>query len=120
MLMLNVPATAGLVALGTPIVRLIYEHGRFTEADTAATAAALMSYAPGLIGYSAVKLMSPAFYALGNSRMPMIASAVRKTLRLAGTRDRSEASTASEKAMSVAVGIAQPRSASAEPEFTTT
>ncbi|MEO5741960.1 MAG: murein biosynthesis integral membrane protein MurJ [Vicinamibacterales bacterium] len=75
MLMLNVPATVGLLVLATPIVRLIFERGRFTEADTAATAAALMCYAPGLIGYSAVKLVSPAFYALGNSRIPGIASA---------------------------------------------
>jgi putative peptidoglycan lipid II flippase len=76
MLMLNVPATVGLVVLATPIVRLIFERGRFTEADTAATAAALVCYAPGLIGYSAVKLVSPSFYALGNSRIPVIASAV--------------------------------------------
>jgi putative peptidoglycan lipid II flippase len=75
MLMLNIPATAGLLVLATPIVRFIYEHGRFTPADTAATAAALAFYAPGLVGYSAVKLMSPAFYALGNSRIPVIASA---------------------------------------------
>jgi len=35
---------------------------RFTAADTAATATALMFYAPGLLGYSAVKIASPAFY----------------------------------------------------------
>jgi putative peptidoglycan lipid II flippase len=75
MLMLNVPATAGLVALAVPIVTLIYEHGRFSHADTMATAGALMWYAPGLVGYSAVKLISPAFYALGNSRIPVMASA---------------------------------------------
>src|SRR5436190_14578335 len=75
MLMLNVPATAGLAALATPIVKLIYEHGRFTPADTAATAGALICYAPGLVGYSFVKLISPAFYALGSSRIPVIASA---------------------------------------------
>lgn len=75
MLMLNVPATAGLVALAVPIVKLIYEHGRFSQADTVATAGALMFFAPGLVGYSAVKLISPAFYALGNSRIPVMASA---------------------------------------------
>ena len=53
---------------------MIFERGRFTDADTAATAAALMCYAPGLIGYSTVKLVSPAFYALGNSRIPAISS----------------------------------------------
>jgi putative peptidoglycan lipid II flippase len=76
MLMLNVPAMIGLIVLSTPIVELIFERGRFTPADTAATAAALACYAPGLIGYSAVKLLSPAFYALGDSRIPLMASAV--------------------------------------------
>ena len=75
MLMLNVPATLGLLALATPIVRLIFERGRFTPADTAATAAALVCYAPGLMGYSAVKLVSPSYYAMGHSRIPVIASA---------------------------------------------
>jgi putative peptidoglycan lipid II flippase len=54
MLMLNVPAMVGLSVLSTPIVELIFQRGRFTPADTAATAAALACYAPGLIGYSAV------------------------------------------------------------------
>ena len=83
MLMLNVPATIGLLVLATPIVRLIFERGRFTPADTAATAAALVCYAPGLIGYSAVKLVSPSFYALGNSRIPVIASAASVAFNIA-------------------------------------
>jgi putative peptidoglycan lipid II flippase len=83
MLMLSVPATIGLLVLATPIVRLIFERGRFTPADTAATAAALMCYAPGLIGYSAVKLVSPSFYALGNSRIPVISSAASVTFNVA-------------------------------------
>jgi putative peptidoglycan lipid II flippase len=74
MLMLNVPATVGLVALATPIVACILERGRFTSHDTAATAAALMFYAPGLIGYSAVKIISPTFYSLRDSRTPVIVS----------------------------------------------
>jgi putative peptidoglycan lipid II flippase len=74
MLMLNVPAMVGLLVLATPIVALIFERGRFTPADTTATAAALACYAPGLIGYSVVKLVSPAFYAMGNSRIPVMAS----------------------------------------------
>lgn len=75
MLTLNVPATVGLVALATPIVTLIYEHGRFTPGDTAATAAALACYAPGLVGYSIVKIAVPSFYALRDSRTPVIVSA---------------------------------------------
>ena len=53
MLMLNVPATVGLFVLAEPIVALLFEHGRFLPADTAATAAALRLYAVGLVGYSA-------------------------------------------------------------------
>jgi putative peptidoglycan lipid II flippase len=74
MLMLNMPATVGLMVLATPIVALIFEHGQFTAADTAATAAALIWYAPGLIGYSAVKIAVPSFYALRDSRTPMMVS----------------------------------------------
>lgn len=74
MLMLNVPATIGLVTLASPIVALIFERGKFGAADTAATAAALAFYAPGLIGYSAVKLAAPSFYALGDSRTPVTVS----------------------------------------------
>ncbi len=70
------PAMAGLIALAGPIVSLIFQHGMFTAADTAATAAALACYAPGLVGYSAVKLISPAFYAMGDSRVPLFASGV--------------------------------------------
>jgi putative peptidoglycan lipid II flippase len=76
MLMLNVPATVGLIVLAGPIVALIFEHGAFTEAHTAATAAALAFYAPGLVGYSAVKIAVPAFYSLRDSRTPVVVSAV--------------------------------------------
>jgi putative peptidoglycan lipid II flippase len=76
MLMLNVPATAGLAVLATPIVALLFEHGSFTPDATAATAAALVCYAPGLIGYSAIKLAVPTFYAMHDSRTPVVVGAV--------------------------------------------
>ena len=74
MLMLNVPATVGLMVLATPIVQLLFERGHFLPSDTAATAAALRLYAVGLIGYSAVRIASPAFYGLGESRTPALVS----------------------------------------------
>ncbi len=74
MLMLNVPATVGLVVLAHPIVAMIYERRMFHAGDTAATAAALMFYAPGLLGYSAVKIASPTFYSLRDSRTPVVVS----------------------------------------------
>jgi putative peptidoglycan lipid II flippase len=83
MLMLNVPATLGLVALSTPIVALLFEHGSFTANATVGTAAALVFYAPGLVGYSAVKLAVPAFYALRDSRTPVIVGAVSVAFNIA-------------------------------------
>ena len=71
MLMLNVPATVGLIVLATPIVRVIFERAAFTPADTAATAAAVRFYALGLAGYSIVRIISPVFYALGQNRTPV-------------------------------------------------
>ncbi len=75
MLLLNVPATLGLIVLARPIVSLIFEHGSFTADDTTATAAALQLYAIGLVGYSIVRIVSPTFYALQRSRIPVMASA---------------------------------------------
>ncbi|MCX6550911.1 MAG: murein biosynthesis integral membrane protein MurJ [Acidobacteria bacterium] len=75
MFTLNVPATVGLISLATPIVALIFEHGKFSPSATAATASALICYAPGLIGYSVVKIAVPSFYAIHDSRTPVIVSA---------------------------------------------
>ena len=75
MLFLNLPATVGLIVLAVPIVSVIFEHGQFTSSDTINTAAALQLYAIGLIGYSIVRIISPTFYALGRSRVPVMVSA---------------------------------------------
>ncbi len=71
---LNVPSAVGLAVLAGPIISLIYEHGRYGPADTAATAAALLYYSIGLYGYSAVKVFAPAFYALDEARVPVVGS----------------------------------------------
>jgi putative peptidoglycan lipid II flippase len=76
MLTFNVPASLGLIVLAHPIVALLFERGRFTPADTIATADAVMWYAVGLTGYSIVKVATPTFYALGDSRTPVALSAL--------------------------------------------
>jgi len=50
---------------------LIYEHGKFSAADTMQTAYALRAYAVGLSGYAAIKVLSPCFYALDRPRTPL-------------------------------------------------
>jgi putative peptidoglycan lipid II flippase len=74
MLVMNVPATVGLIVLAHPIVQVIFERRAFLPSDTAATAAALQFYAVGLLGYSIVRIASPTFYALGDSRTPVAVS----------------------------------------------
>ncbi|HVX96964.1 MAG TPA: murein biosynthesis integral membrane protein MurJ [Polyangia bacterium] len=82
-LFLTVPSMVGLALLGVPIIRLIYEHGRFSEHATYETARALTGYAVGLAAYSAVKVVAPAFYAIGRTRVPLIGSVLAVAANLA-------------------------------------
>lgn len=70
--LLTLPSACGLIVLGEPIIRLIYERGAFSPASTTMTAWALAGYAIGLTGYAAIKVLSPAFYALNDAKTPMI------------------------------------------------
>ncbi len=71
---LTIPASCGLAILAKPIIRLIFEHGRFTGYDTLKTAEALSYYAIGLFAYASVKIIVPVFYALDDTKYPVIAS----------------------------------------------
>jgi len=72
--LLAIPSACGLIVLGQPIVSLIYERGEFTAFDTNMTAWALTAYSVGLASYAAVKVLSPAFYALDDAKTPMYIS----------------------------------------------
>ncbi len=80
--LLTLPATAGLIALRVPIIRVIFEHGRFTAEATLQTAAAVLCYSLGLYAYSVTKIQAPTFYALGTPRIPVIASAVAVSVKV--------------------------------------
>jgi putative peptidoglycan lipid II flippase len=69
--LLTLPSACGLIVLGEPIIRLIYVRGAFKEADVPMTALALAGYSIGLTGYAAIKVLSPAFYALDDAKTPM-------------------------------------------------
>ncbi len=74
MLMLTVPSSVGLMVLAAPIIELTLQYGAFTAGDTRAVAAALLVYAPGLMGYSIVKIATPSFYAMQDARTPVMIS----------------------------------------------
>ncbi len=88
--LLSFPSAVGLALLAEPMIGVIFQRGRFTAVDTHQTALALTAYSLGLIGYSAIKVLTPAFYALNEVRVPMAASlgsiAVNYALNLAFIR----------------------------------
>ena len=75
LLFMNLLAAAMLLALAQPVVRLIFERGAFTPDSTRRAAAALLCLAPGLAAFSTVNVLARAFYALGDTKTPMMISA---------------------------------------------
>ncbi|MBX9743501.1 MAG: murein biosynthesis integral membrane protein MurJ [Chthoniobacterales bacterium] len=71
---LTLPSAVGLMVLAQPIISLIYERGKFSHHDALQTAGALQFYAIGLVAYSCIKVLSPAFYAINHRWTPMLVS----------------------------------------------
>ncbi len=70
-LIINVPAAAGLALLGGPIVRVIYLHGHVTAADAHRMALLLILMVIGLPFFSVVSLTVRAFYAIKDTKTPV-------------------------------------------------
>lgn len=70
------PATVALMLLVRPLIRVMYERGQFTAAHTELAAIALFWYALGLIGMGTRTVLTRAFYALLNTRIPLLLAAV--------------------------------------------
>ncbi len=69
-LLLILPATAGLAALAEPVVALLYQRGAFGSEDTQATARALLLYLPGLPAAALDQMILFAFYARQRTLTP--------------------------------------------------
>lgn len=82
-LVLTVPAAMLLAVLAEPILAVLFEHGRFHAADTVRTAEALVMYCAGLPAFAAIGVFSRTFYALGDTRRPMVASLTAVAVNLA-------------------------------------
>jgi putative peptidoglycan lipid II flippase len=67
----NLIACVLLVALAEPIIRLLFERGRFDATSTSQATLALVCLAPGLVAFSVVNILARAFFALGDTRTPM-------------------------------------------------
>jgi putative peptidoglycan lipid II flippase len=68
---LSIPATLGLIALGKPLVSLLFERGAFEATSTNAVAWALNFFALGLVGHAGLEIVARAFYALHDTFTPV-------------------------------------------------
>ncbi len=71
---ITLPAAVGLMTLGVPIVRLLFQQGRFSHEATQVTAEALFFYCIGLFAQAAVLVIVRAFYALQDTTTPVLVS----------------------------------------------
>ena len=74
--LLSIPAAVLMIVLARPMINILFEHGKFTSADTIKTSYALMAYAVGLPCYVFVKALMPNFFARGDTVTPVKFSAV--------------------------------------------
>ena len=70
-LLIAVPAAIGLIMLAEPLVATIFYGGVFTDNDVAMTALALQAFSIGLVGFSFVKILAPAFFAREDTKTPV-------------------------------------------------
>ncbi len=70
-ILVAVPAAAGLIILAAPLVVTLFHGGEFDTRAVRMTALALQAYAVGLVGFSFVKVLAPAFFAREDTRTPV-------------------------------------------------
>ena len=75
-LLLMIPAAAGLIVLGFPIVALIYQHGAYHHSNAVLTTIALQNYAYQLPFVAIDQLLLSAFYARKNTLIPVLVGVV--------------------------------------------
>jgi len=80
-----IPAAVGLILLAEPITAILFERGAFNARETILTANALRFYAVGLWSVAVVRLLSPAFYALGDARTPVRVACLTVAVNILGS-----------------------------------
>lgn len=81
-LFLSLPASIGLMVLRYPIVAMIYQRGAFDDHSTALVAWALLWYAAGLVGHSVLEILARTFYALHDTRTPVLVGTAAMSLNV--------------------------------------
>lgn len=73
---ITIPATVGLAVLALPICATVLQHGRFTHEMAANTALALVALSVGLVAVSGIRIAAQVFFAMQDTRTPMVCGAV--------------------------------------------
>jgi putative peptidoglycan lipid II flippase len=73
-LFMSIPSSMGLIVLGFPIIQVLLQHGRFQLSAAQSTAVPLAFFALGLAGLASVEILTRSFYALRDSKTPVIVS----------------------------------------------
>lgn len=73
---ITVPSAVGLWLLATPIVAVLFQRGMFGREQVEMTAWALSAFAVGLWSVSIVRVLIPAFYAMHDTRTPVVTAAL--------------------------------------------
>lgn len=81
-LLFIIPMSVGVALISNDIIKIIYERGEFTSRSTLLTSNALMYYAIGMIGYGLMEVLNKAFYAMQDSKTPMLTSIIAIILNL--------------------------------------
>lgn len=81
-LFLAAPCAAGLIALGGPIIDVLFGRGRFSDYDVAQTAQVVQIYGFGIIFIASIRVIAPAFYAMKNTWLPALAAIVALTVHV--------------------------------------
>jgi putative peptidoglycan lipid II flippase len=75
-LLLAIPASIGMILLREPIIALMLQYGKFTAASTQLISWALLWYSAGLVGHCVVEILARAFYAMHDTKTPVLVGAV--------------------------------------------
>ncbi|MBF0322736.1 MAG: murein biosynthesis integral membrane protein MurJ, partial [Magnetococcales bacterium] len=70
-MLVNLPASVALIVLREPILVMLFQGGAFNAETTLATSQALLAYSSGLIAFTGVKVVAPAFFARHDTRTPV-------------------------------------------------
>ena len=82
-LFMSIPSGVGLIVLGLPIIQVLLQHGAYSLSDAESTAVPLAFFALGLVGLASVEILTRSFYAMRDSRTPVLVSVAQFILKIA-------------------------------------